>query len=271
MNAVKWVLIDASKGAATGDGSVLSPAVLANIVEAVSSQVNEELATEWGAKAALRVGKDENDIQPGEWAYVFLPTLPDAPGASAYHDINGAGVPFALCAVTTCGSLYGPTGVSVDVSHEILETAGDEGANQYADDNHGLLHALELCDAVEIQTYAKTCKNGTAVQVSNWLLRAWFIPGAPSPYEYMSMAKIAGATAPAGPLKTAPGNGGNYQIVCKAAGSKQVFGAAHEFEIVGTRRGGKTPNWSSRAARRMAHQAYNLSQNSPRSSLRANP
>ncbi len=170
MNAVKWVLIDNTNGATTSDGAKLSADVLSHIAEAVSSQVNQEFATEWGARATLRVGADVNDIQPGEWAYVFLPSLPNAPGASAYHDINGNGVPFALCAVQTCGSLYGPDGVSVDASHEILEAAGDEGANLFANDNKGLLHALEMCDAVEIQTYGKTCKDGTIVQVSNWLL-----------------------------------------------------------------------------------------------------
>jgi hypothetical protein len=181
MNAVKWVLIDSTKGATTQDGSKLSPAVLTHIAEAVQNQVNQEFAAEWGAQATLRVGANPNDIQPGEWAYAFVGSLPDAPGASAYHDINGKGVPFALCAVTTCGSLLGPTGVSVDASHEILETAGDEGANQFANDNHGLLHAVEMCDAVEVQTYGKTCKDGTVVQVSNWLLRSWFNPGAAGP------------------------------------------------------------------------------------------
>jgi hypothetical protein len=150
MNAVKWVLIDSTNGATTQDGSRLSPAVLAHIAEAVQDQVNQEFAAEWGAQATLRAGANSNDIQPGVWAYGFVASLPDAPGASAYHDINGAGVPFALCAVTTCGSLLGPTGVSVDAFHEILETAGDEGANQFANDNHGLLHAVEMCDAVEI-------------------------------------------------------------------------------------------------------------------------
>jgi len=262
MNAVKWVLIDQTKGATTTDGSKLSADVLSHIAEAVSSQVNQEFAAEWGAQATLRVGADAEDIQPGEWAYVFLPSLPNAPTASAYHDINGKGVPFALCAVQTCGSLYGPDGVSVDASHEILETAGDEGANLFANDNDGLLHAFEMCDAVEIQTYSKTCKDGTIVQVSNWLLRAWFIPGASAPYEYMSMKKLAGAVSPAGPLMTAPGHGGNYQIVSKAAGSKQVFAAGHEFQIEGIRRKGAKPNWSSRAARRMAHEAYNIGKTS---------
>jgi hypothetical protein len=168
MNAVKWVLIDSTNGATTQDGAVLSPAVLKHIAEAVQNQVDQEFAAEWGAQASLRVGVNANDTQPGEWAYGFVPSLPDAPGASAYHDINGKGVPFALCAVTTCSSLLGPTGISVDASHEILETAGDEGANQFANDNKGLMHAVEMCDAVEVQTYGKTCKDGTVVQVSNW-------------------------------------------------------------------------------------------------------
>ena len=96
------------------------------------------------------------------------------------------GVPFSLCAVTTCESLYGPNGLSVDASHEILETAGDPGANLFANDNKGVLHAVEMCDAVEVQTYGKTCKDGTVVQVSNCLLRAWFMPGASGPYDYMT-------------------------------------------------------------------------------------
>src|SRR6516164_5438512 len=222
MNAVKWVLIDSTKGATTQDGSKLSPAVLAHIAEAVQNQVNQEFAAEWGAQATLRVGANSNDIQPGEWAYGFVKELPDAPGASAYHDINGKGVPFALCAVTTCGSLFGPTGVSVDASHEMLETAGDEGANQFANDNHGLLHAVEMCDAVEVQTYGKTCKDRTVVQVSNWLLRSWFNPKASAPFDYMSSVGLSGAVAPPGPMKTASGNGGNYQIVRKSGQEGQI-------------------------------------------------
>ena len=251
MNAVKWVLIDATNGATTHDGSKLSPAVLAHIAEAVQDQVHQEFAAEWGAQATLRVGANLHDIRPGEWVYGFEKSLPNAPGASAFHDILRSGVPFALCAVATCGSLLGPTGVSVDVSHEILETAGDEGANQFANDNHGLLHAEEMCDAVEVQTYGKTCRDGTVVQVSNWLLRSWFIPGAAAPYEYMTSANLPGAVAPPGPLQTAPGHGGNYQIISKWGGDRQVFAAAHH--IMGTRRKGMDPNWSSRAGRRLKH------------------
>ena len=85
MNAVKWVLIDSTNGATTHDGAKLSPTVLKQIAEAVQDQVDQEFAAEWGAKATIRVGASQNDIQPGEWAYGFVPSLPDAPGASAYR------------------------------------------------------------------------------------------------------------------------------------------------------------------------------------------
>jgi hypothetical protein len=248
MNAVNWVLLDSSSGAATQDGSRIVPLVLDQIAEVVQDQVNQEFAAEWGGKATIRAGASEN-IKPGEWVYGFVPTLPEAPGASSYHDISGKGVPFALCAVTTCGSLLGPMGLSVDVSHEILETAGDKDANHFANDNKGLMHAVEMCDAVELQTYGKTCKDGTVVQVSNWLLRSWFTPGEVGPYDYMTLAKIPGAVSPPGPLITAPGHGGNYQIISKWGGDKKVFAAGNH--IVGTRRKGNNPHWSSRAGRRL--------------------
>jgi hypothetical protein len=65
----------------------------------------------------------------------------------------------------------------------------------------------------------------------------------------MTSANLAGAVAPSGPLQTAPGNGGNYQIVSNWGGDKQVF--AVERHLIGTRRKGMAPNWSSRAGRRL--------------------
>jgi hypothetical protein len=249
VNAVKWVLIDETNGATTQNGSKLSAEVLEHIAEAVNSQVNQEFAAEWGAQASIRVGANKKDIKPDELGYVFVPSLPKAPGASAYHDITKKGIPFAICAVKTCVDLYGPNGVSVDASHEILETAGDQGANSFANDNKGLLHALEMCDAVEVQTYGKTCRDGTVVHVSNWLLRSWFIPGASKPHDYMSFAKLPGAVAPAGALQTAKGDGGNYQIISKAEGTTEKTAAEHHIE--GVRRKGE-PHWSSRAGYRLA-------------------
>jgi hypothetical protein len=65
----------------------------------------------------------------------------------------------------------------------------------------------------------------------------------------MTSAGISGAVKPPGPLQTAPGHGGNYQIISKWGGDKQAFAAAHH--LIGTRRKGMHPNWSSRAGRRL--------------------
>jgi len=257
-NNMKWVLIDDTEGAKTQDGSLMSAQALQRIGDAVTAQVNSEFCQEWGTTTSIRVGKGVNDIQPGEWAYVFKGQLPNAPGASAYHDVNGQGVPFALCAVTTCHSLLGPSGVSVDASHEILETAGDQGANAWAlDPKTGTLHAFEMCDAVEVQSYAKKAKDGTSVQVSNWVLRNFFLPNSPGPYyDYMSRQKLPGAVAPTGPFQTAVGNKGNYQIVSSIGKPKDVFARPGEWvatHLNGLRRKGHSPHWSSRAGRRLQH------------------
>jgi len=245
----RWVLIDLTGGVQTRDHSAISPAALEHVAEAVAAQVNGEFAEHWGARASIRVGAGADDIEAGEWAFILRGALPEAPDASAYHEIR-KGVPYAICAVSTCGSLCGPNGVSVDVSHEILETAGDEAANLFANNERGELHALELCDAVELQTYRKACRDGTQVHVSNWLLRAWFVPGAAGPFDYMTSVRLPGAVAPAAPLHTAPGDGGNYQILAKWSGERQVAGA--RLHIRGTRRKGPELHWSSRAGRRLA-------------------
>jgi hypothetical protein len=246
---VKWVLVDESNGAKCANGESLTPLALARIAEAMALVLNGEFADEYGGAATVRVGS-ATDIQPDERVFAFLPTLP-VQGASAYHDVNGNGVPVAYCAVTTCGSLFGPgDGIGVDATHEGDETGGDEGCNKKADDGKGQDHACESCDAVETQSYPKTLADGTVVYVSNFVLRSFFIPGAPPPYDYMSKAGLPGAVAPPGPMQTATGDGGNYQIVApsNSAQESQVFAkeaptnpGAKGMRIIGTPRSPRSP------------------------------
>jgi hypothetical protein len=246
-----WVLFDNTKGAQCADGSKLSASVLVHIAEAVMMQMNGEFADEYGGTVQIRVAANGTDVRPGELTYSFEGTLPEAPGASAYHADN-KGEAIAYCAVSTCANLLGANGISVDASHEIAEAQGDPGCNRLLDDTKGQVHADEKCDAVEMQSYAKKCVDGTQVQVSNFLLQAWGVPGASPPYDYMSKAGLPGAVAPSAPMATAKGNGGNYQIVAsfKDGSEKQVTGKHSGVDLVGTRRKG-TPHWTSRAARRL--------------------
>jgi hypothetical protein len=245
-----WVLVDNSNGAQCADGTRLAADVLSHIAEAVMAQMNDEFSGEYGGTVQIRVAANATDVRPGELAYSFVPTLPDAPGASAYHIDNG-GEPAAYCAVTTCANLLGANGVSVDASHEIAEAQGDPGCNRLLDDTQGQVHADEKCDAVEVQSYSKTCTDGTQVQVSNFLLQAWGVPGASGPYDYMTKAGLPGAVAPGGPLATADGGGGNYQIVAPfTAGTEGQVTAKRKAGIDGRRRKGD-PHWTSRTGRRL--------------------
>lgn len=61
------------------------------------------------------------------------------------------------------------------LSHEVIEMFGDAGCNGWMDDDRGTLHALELCDPVEADSYPVTVGT-TKVTVSNFVLPAWFDP-----------------------------------------------------------------------------------------------
>lgn len=225
-NVTKWVLLDESDGAKTGDGSSLTPEVMAEIAAACNDQLNNEFASYYGGDYEVRVGKDSTDIEAGEYVYSFVPTLADAPGASAYHDENGDGVPVAFCAVTTCGSLTGPDGVSVDATHELCEAAADPGCNTMCDNGNGQLIAYEVCDPVETQTYESHSPSAKGVQVTNFVFPSWFNPKGKAPFDYMCSVQIIGGVSPPGPMQIAPSPGGqgNYEIIETSSQQSDVFG-----------------------------------------------
>jgi hypothetical protein len=252
-----WVLLDESQGAKTSGGEVVTPALLALIAEVITVQMCRDYAPNCGGPAVVvRAGKSATDIQVGERVFSIMATLPDAPGDVAYHSVDGNGVPFALLAITTCDTILGAgTSVSSAVSHEVLEEEGDPGCNRYADDGLGTEHAIELCDAVETQSYAITSSGGTVAYVSDFLLDAWFIPNAPGPYSYMALARLQGAVDAPGPMKTVSSGGGNYQMIRTSPTSEnQVFAKrTHKACVEGMPRNhAKVAHWSSRVSRRGA-------------------
>jgi hypothetical protein len=211
---MSFALVDESQGATTADGAALTPTVLESIASACLAQLNRDVSSETGGGPYLVRVSTGADIQPGEIVFSILPTLPNAPGAIAYHDVLGNGVPVAYDAITLSDSLTGPgNSLSVAISHELCETAGDPGCNRWADRGDGTEVALEQCDAVESQTYDVGLALATGIHVSNFVLRSFFEPGAPPPYDFMTSYGIATTTAPPGPMQTAPSGGGDYQIV----------------------------------------------------------
>ena len=256
MANLSFVLINETTAAAK---LTLDAGTLAAIAEACQTQLNADYGPECGGEYSVRVGKSANDILPNEIAFIYQDTLPTAPDAIAYHDIAGNGVPFALCALDQCDTLTGQgNSVSVSTSHEFCETAGNPGCNKFLNDGKGNAKAAERCDAVEVQSYPITTTQGTTVYVSNFVLDSWQIPGSPPPYTFMTKAGIEGGVEPSGPMETANGDGGNYQIVVPFVDNeKQVSGERATLSgsisarmIVGKPRNrDKVLHWSSRARR----------------------
>lgn len=249
---IHWVLLDETGGAPCQNGEILTPEALAKIARVVTIQ----LARDYGCDSDARAGSSPADILPGERVYTFKNGLPEAPGAIAYHSVDGQGVEFGMQDITACTSLYGDGGATSAFSHEALETEGDRGCNGWSDDRQGTLHANERCDAVEVQGYAIDAGDGTQATVSNFLLDTWFIPGSPGPYTFMGANGLPGAVEPPAPMTVAAGNGGNYDSVEPApTGGSQVFGFQH-IDHAGKHMNGrprdmvKAAHWSSRTYKR---------------------
>jgi hypothetical protein len=204
---------------------------LAAVAEACTVQLNRDVAFYHGGSANIRAGSNAGDITAGEYVFTWQDQLLDAPGAEAYHDRDGNGVPVLYGAMSTCATL---DELSIAISHELCETFGDPGANLWADDGCGNEWAYELCDGVQGFSY----KVGQ-IAVSDFLLPAFFVTGAKGPYHYLA---AQGQADLASPFATAPGG---YQIQrASSASSSQVNGSIPAARIA------RSKHWSSRVYKR---------------------
>lgn len=132
---------------------------------------------------AFRVSTGPADRQPNEVGINFRDNLTEAPGALAYHQVI-AGVPDIEIGTDLFSSLgEGSESVSCGVSHEVLETFGDQGANGWKElqNGTGQMGAEEVCDPVQNTFYSAT--NGMAL--SNFVLPAYFVPQAAGPWDFL--------------------------------------------------------------------------------------
>jgi hypothetical protein len=233
----------------------VTPAWLARCASACGIQLNRDVSPIYGGGSyGVRVGSGPTDVQPGELVFALLDTLPNAPGAIAYHDVTGANVPVAFLALSTCKTL---DDVSTAISHELVETGGDLSCNLWADDGQGHEWARELCDAVESNAYPIDLGDGQPpVKVSDFLLPGFFGSSAPGPYSFAATLSPAPSPAPAMPSAAFATATGGYQLQRTSGGNEtqvtavmskdisQVLGPRGFLAVQGKH------HWSSRAARR---------------------
>jgi len=236
---VRFLLFDRSgaAGNALEHGGPISAELLAAIAAALDVQLNAHVSPYWGGNYSVRAGAAGDVPLAGEVVCALVDSLPDAPGAVAYHDVDGHETPVVWLARTACNSLTsGSDSVSSALSHELCEAAGDPFVNAWRDDGHGSEWAQELCDAVQETGYTQD-----GIAVSNFVLPSFFAPGASGPYDYLG---ALGRPAISAPLQTAPGG---YQINRTGGGGEvQVFGA------IAPRRRARKAHFSSRTSRRGA-------------------
>jgi hypothetical protein len=183
---------DPSYGPVTSD-------LLARMAAGLEAQANEDFAPEFGGSAVVRVGSSPTDLGAGEIAVHLVDDLSQvAPGAAAYHD-DETGLPVIWCALDEFDSYVGPSDMplSAGISHEMLETLGDRGANQWADRPDGTQEAEEECDRLQRTDYLKATPLGS-VQVANFLLQSAWIPGAAGPWDYQKRLQNQYDTMPDG-------------------------------------------------------------------------
>jgi hypothetical protein len=177
-----FVLIDLTTDATS---AAMKPApVFPQIIEALQEQAVQYGAAYGMPSVSFRTGTTD-DRGPSENAINFRDTLPEAPGALAYHQVVN-GVPDLEIGVDLFSTLTsGTESVSSGTSHEVLETYGDAGANGWKDKGTGTMGAEETADPVQNTTY--NASNGVAL--SNFVRPSYFIPGAPGPWDYLGVMK----------------------------------------------------------------------------------
>lgn len=134
---------------------------------------------QYGGQAKCMVGEPNAALDAGQVACIIRDEYPKQPGAGGWHtDENGRPAIFISRQYST-SLTKGAFCLSELVTHEINETEADLGANLYSDREDGTEEAFEDCDRVEGDV--ATAPNG--VDVSNFLLKTAFIPGAEGPFD----------------------------------------------------------------------------------------
>ncbi len=180
----------------------------------------------WGRPAArVKLVRSRLFVPPLAWVILVMDDA-DQAGALGYHTVDRFGRVYGKVFARTA-SQYGEI-PSVTFSHEVLETWGDPGVNLHADTGQGYRVPVELCDAVEGDSYSLRIGD-RSVKVSNYLYPAWFgrtnVNGAAN--------RDAMDTTP-GPFELAAGG---YTVRVFGDGrTDQVFGEAANFEYIQAKR-----------------------------------
>lgn len=135
---------------------------------ALQRQVLEHFFPHWGVSATVRAATASGPPKPDDWV-LQLKRTPTLEGALGVHQVTDAGQPLLLDFPVLDAQDNVPW--TVTASHEVLETLADPWLRRGAQDDDGVWWAVEVCDAVENDTY-----DIDGVKVSNFCLPSWSEP-----------------------------------------------------------------------------------------------
>ncbi|HYM12851.1 MAG TPA: hypothetical protein VEU62_19085 [Bryobacterales bacterium] len=194
--------------------SQVSDAQVAVIIPALQGQVDSDFGPIWGVEAAVSAaGPDQ--VTPEQWVMGIFDNA-DQADALGYHSLTPAGQPLMKIFVTP--ALQNGDQVSMVMSHELLETLADPWIESLAlrdnGDGTGRLYALEVCDAVEGDSYT----GAGGVSLSNFITPWWFSGQPPAGAKFDFLGNLSAA------FTLSPGGYFNYMDVSLGAGWQQTFG-----------------------------------------------
>jgi hypothetical protein len=188
-------------------------AFLSALAQALDEQVQGPFAQAYGQQLVTLVVGTCETRQPTDVAMNFRDTL-DVQGALAYHMVVG-GVPDIEIGCDLFASL-GDEGeaMSQGAGHELLEMLLDPGANLWEDMTTGLMRAKEACDTVQNTGY----KSSNGLWMTNFLLPAAWVPGAPGPWDYLAVMQSQDDWSKGYEIQAAPPSAENQVGGMKAPG-----------------------------------------------------
>jgi len=156
--------------------SHISDADVKNIADACDLQLRNDVAPAWNIGKPLDVTAAAAPI-PSAYPFFFVDSIPEAPGALAYHFVQADGVPAGKIGVVT--TLDAGETVAGATSHEAVELQCDIFCAAWSFSHRlGCLVATEACDPVQADSYTIKVRDGSAVPVSNFVTPSYFADNA---------------------------------------------------------------------------------------------
>jgi hypothetical protein len=150
--------------------TALTDKEVTRIAEACDIQLRRDVAPLWDIKHPLRV----TTTRAGdEYPFFLVDEIPEEKDALAYHYVQDNGVPAGKIGVKT--TLDAGESVSSATSHEAVELQCDIFCASWSYSTRlQCLVATEACDPVQADVYSIGARDGTRVEVSNFVTPAYF-------------------------------------------------------------------------------------------------